>query len=68
MTDMLEMATMAEWLSAEVGGAGTDVAVLGGHYAIFTAGAAATDLLDSDATPDGARESVASGLVFTGPN
>ena len=56
MTDMLEMATMAEWLSAEVGGAGTDVAVLGGHYAIFTAGAAATDLLDSDATPDGARE------------
>lgn len=57
MSQRVDLATVPEWLAAEVEGRGNDVAVFGGHFVIFSAGAAATDLLDdSAATPDGAEE------------
>jgi hypothetical protein len=48
---------LGDWLAEEIGAGGDDVAVLAGHFAIFSAGGVAADLLDADAPPiPGARE------------
>jgi len=57
MSHTVDLATVPEWLGREVENGGSDVAVFGGHFAIFSAGATATDLLDDATTiPDGAEE------------
>jgi hypothetical protein len=57
MTGAIALDALGEWLAAEVGAGGEPVAVLAGHFAIFSAGGVASDLLDAG-TPSlaGARE------------
>ena len=61
MTTSIPLDALSGWLRDEIGRARTgDVAVLAGHYAIFSAGAAAVDLLDDDAlVPPAVAEMVA---------
>lgn len=60
MTTSVPLDGLATWLRAELEDARAgDVAVLAGHYAIFTAGATAVDLLDDDTVPAAAVEMVA---------
>ena len=48
MTTSLALASLEDWLGEELSsGSEDDTALLAGHYAIFTGGAAAVDLLDS---------------------
>lgn len=61
MTTSVALPGLGAWLRTEIDGARTGgVAVLAGHYAIFTAGSTAVDLLDDGATvPPAAAEMVA---------
>jgi hypothetical protein len=57
MTAAIALDALGDWLAAEVGAGGEHVAVLAGHFAIFSAGGAASDLLDAGTPPlAGARE------------
>lgn len=57
MTQRLEVTALGEWLAAETVHAGPEVALLAGHFAIFSAGSRASDLLADDAAaPAGAVE------------
>lgn len=63
MSVTIPLPALAEWLRAELRDAAPgSVALLAGHYAIFTAGGAATDLLDTDPPPAGAPHDL---LAFT---
>ena len=63
MNHALPLESLAGWLRAEVAGAPeAEAAVLAGHYALFTAGAVATDLLDDDAAATGGASEM---LAFT---
>jgi hypothetical protein len=57
----LPLESLADWLRTEIAGApDAESAVLAGHYALYSAGAVATDLLDDDApSPAGAGEMLA---------
>ena len=61
MTTSVPLDDLAGWLRDEIDGARAgDVAVLAGHYAIFSAGATAVDLLDAGAAvPAAAADMVA---------
>jgi hypothetical protein len=62
MTHSVAVDALPAWLANELHGSSDDVAVLAGHFAIFSAGAAPADLLDPDAVvPSGA----AAMLAFT---
>ena len=51
---------LAEWLANELARAGPgETAVLAGHFALYSAGAAAADLLDADHPPAGAGDMLA---------
>ena len=57
MSRAIALDRLGGWLAEEVGSGGEGVAVLAGHFAIFSAGGVAADLLDSDVPPiPGARE------------
>ena len=46
MSGPIALEALGEWLRDEIGDGGDDVAVLAGHFAIYSAGATATDMLD----------------------
>jgi hypothetical protein len=59
MSRAIALDGLGDWLAGEVGDGGSDVAILAGHFAIFSAGGAASDLLAEVALPlAGAREMV----------
>jgi hypothetical protein len=59
MTGTVPLETLADWLTTEAGSAAGTVAVLAGHFAIFTAGGSALELLDEpESAPAGAAEMV----------
>lgn len=63
MTATIPLDTLTDWLRNEIRTAPAgSVGLLAGHYAIFTAGGAATDLLDADPPPAGAPHDL---LAFT---
>jgi hypothetical protein len=56
----MPLPALPDWLANDVASASGPVAVLAGHFAIFSAGASAHDLLDGDAVPpSGAVEMLA---------
>jgi hypothetical protein len=60
MTTTLAPAELQPWLRDEIAGTREGSAVvLAGHFAIFTSGAMASDLLDDEAPPHGATEMLA---------
>jgi hypothetical protein len=61
MSAPVPLASLPEWLRNEIASAHAgDIAVLAGHYAIFSSGATPVDLLDDDAaSPQGAAEMIA---------
>lgn len=57
MTYSVRVTELPAWLATETRGANSETAVLAGHFAIYSAGAAALDLLDHAAPePGGAAE------------
>lgn len=57
MTHSIALDALPAWLARETAGAGAEVGVLAGHFAIYSAGNAARDLLDEgDMVPSGAAE------------
>lgn len=57
MSQAIALDALGPWLAREIGEGGDHVAILAGHFAIFSAGAAASDLLQVNAPPiAGARE------------
>jgi hypothetical protein len=60
MTHSVALDALPGWFSAELRGAGNEVAVLAGHFAIFSAGGVAADLLThGEEVPTGAAAMVA---------
>jgi len=59
MTATLQLDALPDWLASETDSASGAVAVLAGHFAIFSAGGTALELLDEgDAAPRGAEEMI----------
>jgi hypothetical protein len=59
VTATLQLDALPDWLASETASASGTVAVLAGHFAIFSAGGTARDLLDDgDAAPAGAGEMI----------
>ncbi|HKS04952.1 MAG TPA: hypothetical protein VJR92_01455 [Gemmatimonadaceae bacterium] len=60
MTSSVRLADLSRWIADEVAsGAEGETAVLAGHYAIFTGGSTAVDLLDAPETGGGPAEMLA---------
>lgn len=59
MTATLQLDALPDWLASEIHSTPGTVAVLAGHFAIFSAGGVALELLDEgDAAPGGAEEMI----------